>query len=300
MYSTYSPTPTPTVIHTHPHPHPHFLIRAHCTHQPVQPDIAPRPCHPLVAFGFGGSMVVLFPRREREGAGSLDSSSFGFPDEHDTENTHSKPGNIRIMDVSSLLASDSSVTALKNNFPGPLRVGSLTTATNAMNFCEQQAQLAGSGSSSAILWRLLALRVKHSGSVRPTAAAAGDNLVCMCGFVHLCIGFFFDLSRIRSFSHTHTPTHTHSLSLSFSFSFLPTLRIPPLETLRACFLSTAHPHPHPTTLSARMPPSLLKSPIFWRWGSDLMRCSWPCKQDCGIMLSSPEATEEPANLNEEW
>ena len=123
-------------------------------------------------------MVVMFP--QRDSGASLENSSVGFPDDKDHEQAsaaQARPGNIRVLDVSAVLANDASIVALKNNFPGPLQPGAFSSRTNAINYCEQQALSTGSGSSSAILWRLLGLRVRHGGVPRTQANVTGDNLV---------------------------------------------------------------------------------------------------------------------------
>ncbi len=159
----------------------------------------PRPCYPLVSFGFGGTMLVMFPKVE---APASTENSFG-EEEHPAQ-----AGPVRIMQLSSVLQTDSSVAALTSSFPGPLSLGAYNSRSDVIAFCEQQAATAGLGSSSGILWRLLALRVRHGGAARQASSSAGgENLVCIksMGVRGGCFVIFYLLFLVKVASNPAGP-----------------------------------------------------------------------------------------------
>lgn len=123
---------------------------------------------------------MMFPKATTPRESLSLESSFGFSDFANEVNKPEKQfqsGPIQILEVSSILAGDASIAALKNNFPGPLSLGLHTSRSEVITFCDERAMATGLGSSSGILWRLLSLRVHHGGARRQGGALEGDNLV---------------------------------------------------------------------------------------------------------------------------
>ena len=163
--------------------------------EPVPP---PRPCFPLVSFGFGGKLLVMIPR----GVNTIESPSpnqydvneetvFGFGDTvpsntRSLDTSQATAGNIAIVDLKVVLRDHDERTQalLKLNF-GPLDPTHGPAKQDIISYCERSAEEALQAAehqewtSAHLLWKSLALLCRHNGRIHSTSNSvnAPENMV---------------------------------------------------------------------------------------------------------------------------
>lgn len=132
---------------------------------------------PLVSFGFGGKLVVMFPRKPRRFS-QVQRAQLHDVDLNTTERTQMptpegedtlRPGKIQSLLLHKQLADTPYVQGLKD-FPGPL-VGKGSSATRLPSFFERNISTGNAGSD--LLWAFLKLYQEHLGTVARTQRQAG-------------------------------------------------------------------------------------------------------------------------------
>lgn len=136
----------------------------------------PRPSFPLVSFGFGGQLLVMFPTLQTTAIGDENTTAAdtntdinvvdGDVDSGSSANdAQPEPGAIEVYKLSALLADDPEIVALAAPFPGPLCFEPSMTRGVVIQYVEDEAERAESvgAASLGLLWRLLGILCRHSG-----------------------------------------------------------------------------------------------------------------------------------------
>lgn len=133
----------------------------------------PRPCFPVVSFGVGGKLVVMFPQVSRH---SGNATAFV----NAMDNVESTISAVYVHSLANILSPQGDSDAMQNGFPGPLSVEA-SSRSAIMGYASQMADKTEAASleqqvaddpvarrhlsSRGTLWRLLALLCKHTGAV---------------------------------------------------------------------------------------------------------------------------------------
>ncbi len=134
--------------------------------------------HPVMAFGFGGKMALIFPAQSSNTQPFAPSHSAPF-------SSQSEPSSIRVVSLRSVLEGSRVVTALRT-FPGPLHASSAKEAVN--KFINERVVALQSDPAAPVgprldarrlLWELLKVSIKHYGNISRRQAASDESGDCL-------------------------------------------------------------------------------------------------------------------------